>query len=149
MQYCLNWGPIHVQFGTDLACKHLFKCPNPPSTLPTSSKTITRVKMSTVKTSKGALWEGFTLSTCLLDSMHTKLNDWRKCWSKLSQLTNHRAHHAIPKWGIENNAYRLHYSISPQPPHGSCATFFDPFSLLSWSWEQAFCTVTPACKQLM
>ena len=36
--------------------KHLFKYLNAPSTLPTSSKTITRVKVSNVKTSKlGAL----------------------------------------------------------------------------------------------
>ena len=59
MQYCLNWDPIHVQFGTNLSCKHLLKYLNPPSTLPTSSKTITRVKMSNVKTSKGALIIGF------------------------------------------------------------------------------------------
>ena len=58
MQYCLNWGPIHVQFGTNLSCEHLFKYLNPPSTLLTSSKTITRVKMSNVKTSKGALIGG-------------------------------------------------------------------------------------------
>ena len=29
-------------------------------------------------------------STCMLDSGRMKPNDWQKCWSKLSQLTNHR-----------------------------------------------------------
>ena len=27
MQYCLNWGPIHVQFGTKLSCKASFQIP--------------------------------------------------------------------------------------------------------------------------
>ena len=43
----------------------------------------------------------------------------------------------IPEWSIENNAYRLHITVSPQPPRGFRATFLDSPSLLSWSLEQA------------
>ena len=36
-----------------------------------------------------------------------------------------------------NNAYRLHITVSPQPPRGFRATFLDSPFLLSWSLEQA------------
>ena len=34
------------------------------------------------------------------------------------------------------NAYRLHYSVSPQPQRGFRATFLDPLASLTWSLEQ-------------
>lgn len=52
------------------ASKHLFKNTDPPTTW----RNISRVKMSNVKTSKGALMEVFTCSTCLLDSAGAKPN---------------------------------------------------------------------------
>ena len=148
MQYCLNWGPnIHLQFGTNLACEHLFKYPNLPSTLPTSSKTITRVKMSNVKTSKGALWEGFTFPTCLLDSMHTKLNDWCKYWSKPSQLTNQRAHHAR-SWYTEMRYWKqclqapLVLSL-PSPCTDLVQLFSKRFPHYLGTWNRLFVLLLP------
>ena len=38
---------------------------------------------------------------------------------------------------IESSAYRLHISVSPQPPRTFRASFLDPFSPLSWSLEPA------------
>ena len=71
------------------ACQRLFKYLNPPTTLPTSRKTISHVKMSNVVHQKCGVG-GFCSLTCMLDSGCMKPNDWQKCWSKLSQLTNRR-----------------------------------------------------------
>ena len=116
------------------SCKHLFKYLSPPTTLPTSRKTVSLVKMSNVKVPKCAVWKGFTRSPCLYHSTRSKPSDRFKCWHKLSKLTNHRIPTAgIPEWSIE----KLHITVSPQPPRGFRATFLDSPSLLSWSLEQA------------
>ena len=58
-------------------------------------------------------------STCMLDSGRMKPNDWQKCWSKLSQLTNHREGTStrtyILKRGTENNAYSRVLTKCQQP----------------------------------
>ena len=71
-----------------------------------------------------------------------KSNNWCRCWlSKLSQLTNHsRVYQQLVytlEWGIENNSYKLHYSVSSQPSHGFCPIFLNPHFSLSWNLEQA------------
>ena len=90
------------------ACQRLFKYLNPSTTLPTSRKTISHVKMSNVVHQKCDVG-GFRSLTCMLDSGRMKPNDWQKCWSKLSQLTNHREETStctcILERGTENDAY--------------------------------------------
>lgn len=71
-----------------------------------------------------------------------KSNNWCRCWlSKLSQLTNHSQVYQqlvyTLEWGIENNSYKLHYSVSSQPSHGFCPIFLNPHFSLSWNLEQA------------
>ena len=62
----------------------------------------------------------------------SQMIDWGTCWSKLSQLTNHRI--GLPERRIENDAYRFYYTVSPQPPRGFRATFLDALSSRpSWS----------------
>lgn len=56
------------------ACKCLFKYLNPPTTLPTSRKTISHVKMSNVVHQECGVG-GFRSSTCMLDSGHMKPNE--------------------------------------------------------------------------
>ena len=155
MQYCLNWGPIHVQFGTNLSCKHLFKYLNPPSTLPTSSKTITRVKMSNVKTSKGALIVGgFHMlnmfvrlyaheAKLLMQVLKLTVTIDQSQGTPCQELVNRNEY-----WKQCLQAPLLNLSPSPRT-RGSCTTFFEPLSPLTWSLEQAFCTFTLACEQLM
>ena len=154
MQYCLNWGPIHVQFGTNLSCKHLLKYLNPPSTLPTSSKTITRVKMSNVKTSKGALIIGFHMfNMCVRLYAHEAklLTQVLKLTVTIDQSQGTPCQELVNRneyWKQCLQAPLLNLSPSPRT-RGSCTTFFEPLSPVTWSLEQAFCTVTLACEQLM
>ena len=43
----------------------------------------------------------------------------------------------------ENNAEKLFYSVSPQPPRGFRPTFLDSPSSLPWSLEQASVELKP------
>ena len=103
------------------AWKHFFKY---VKYQPTFWKTVSRVKMSNFKTSEGEVQEGTGFH--MLDTfVHAKPNDWGTCWSELSQLTNHRI--GLPERRIENDAYRLHYAVSPQPPRGFRCSFLTIF----------------------
>ena len=62
------------------ASKHLLNYLGPP----TSTKTV-----SCVQIAKSLVKEGFTGSPCFFGFACAKANDWRKCWRKLSKLTNH------------------------------------------------------------
>ena len=73
------------------ACKHLFKY-TPIHPLPKKKNSFL---CQNVKSPKGTVYEGFTCSACLLDSARAKPNDWRTCWSKLLQLTNHRVYQEL------------------------------------------------------
>ena len=109
--------------------------------------TISRLKMSNVKTSKSCSEGGYHMLKMFVRlRVRSQMIDVQcKCFSKLSQLTNHRVYQELV---YQNEVfkqclqpYRLQYSVSPQPPHGFCATFLDLlFSLLfslSWSLKQA------------
>ena len=103
------------------AWKHFFKY---VKYQPTFWKTVSRVKMSNFKTSEGEVQEGTGFH--MLDTfVPAKPNDWGTCWSELSQLTNHRI--GLPERRIENDAYRLHYAVSPQTPRGFRCSFLTIF----------------------
>ena len=85
---------------------------------------------------------GFQCSTCLLNSVRAKPNDLRKCWSKLSQLTNHRVYQELV---YRNEVLKTVLTGSTTPllqlPLGFRGTFLDPLSSLSWRLEQAISIV--------
>ena len=43
------------------------------------------------------------------------------------------------------NAYRLHYSVSPEPSLAFRANFLDPLSSLPWSLKRAILKITFIC----
>ena len=98
-------------------------------TASTSWKKVSFVKMSSnIKTSKGC--------RRVSHARHVRLcaiTDF-KCYSKQWLLTSHRVYQQLV---YRNEVYRLHYSVSPQPPSRFRAPFLDPLFQLSWSLEQA------------
>ena len=93
-------------------------------------------------------WGGFHMLDMFV-RLCTPVTKWLTVslnWCKLSQLTNRRVYpesvYLLLQWDIENNVYRLHCSISPQPSHSSCATFVDPLSPLSAPSPLPICTST-------
>ena len=103
------------------AWKHFFKYVKYP---PTFWKTVSRVKMS--KRQKVQCRRvSHARHVCDTLCSRSQMIDWGTCWSELSQLTNHRI--GLPERRIENDAYRLHYAVSPQPPRGFRCSFLTIF----------------------
>ena len=121
------------------AYNHLFKYLNPHTTLPSSKKTFSPVKMSKVKTSKGAVWEGFRAwHVCKTQHARSQMTEVSVEVTCHKIMTNHGVYQELDIGMIYwNNAHSLLFSISPQPPRSLQATSCNLLSSLSLSLEQA------------
>ena len=95
--------------------------------------------MSKVKTSKGAVWEGFRAwHVCKTHHARSQMTEVSVEVTCHKIMTNHGVYQELDigmmYW---NNAHSLLFSISPQPPRSLQATSCNLLSSLSLSLEQA------------
>ena len=95
--------------------------------------------MSKVKTSKGAVWEGFRAwHVCKTHHARSQMTEVSVEVTCHKIMTNHGVYQELDigmmYW---NNAHSLLFSISPQPPHSLQATSCNLLFSLSLSLEQA------------
>ena len=120
-----RWNSQQVKHVTESACKHLFKYLNPPTILPTSWKTVSCVACIWGTYSKWLLQsagQSQMIGVCVEENSH----NW--------PIIGLRA--GILEWGIENNACRLHKTISPQLPHVFAQSFFTCFLHYLGAWKR-------------
>ena len=121
-------GEITNKWNTfrESACKHLFKYLNPSTILPTSWKTV----------SFSHAYEEHTRNVCYTLPGEAK---WLAYVLKKTVTTDQSwglPGAGILEWGIENNACRLHYTVSPQLPHVFVQSFFICFFHYLGAWKR-------------
>ena len=108
-------------------------------------KTISCVNdMLSVPISKGAVSEGLTVMlfrcTGSLDSVHAKSNVWHKCWSILSQLTNHRVYQELV---YQNEVMKAMLTGSTTPSFSSLHMVFAQLPHYLGDWDRLIIMLLP------